>query len=476
MTSPTHLAFSGFLWLFISSIMGIPLNFLWLLGSCVSSLLPDVDCANSWTGRMFFFLSKRIEKRFGHRTITHSILGISIFGVILTPLYFISTTLFSACLIGYASHVLLDCLNKTGVQLFYPDGIQAVMPGRDEYRFTYAGKGEKIILFLLIGLGLLIFPIANKGLIKFIHYVRGDNDAAVMDYRDYAKEYLVWCDLVGIDALTNKPVKGRFKVVGANGSSTLIISNHGNLRTAGTIGDVNIRANKTRCVKGEGVSIVVNEAQLKDKYLENVKGYIDVSKEHYLFGVLDVDEKPVLEERIDRFSTMQYVNNKLVLEYASWDELEKLKAEDVLIKDGYVLIKTILKKGETMDVKECEGQEARDEGQMITVLVSVEDPNDVLVKEGQKIRIGEPFACIGKGELKELEVLKKELEYQGYLINKGIGSNKTRNDVLEKIEKIENEHKKMKVSRFNGVVSKVNIKGVRDGEVGLEVVLEVEKG
>lgn len=473
MTPPTHMAFSGFLWLFLSAVMSIPLNLLWLGAGCLFSLLPDIDSQNSRVGRIFFFLSKRIEKRFGHRSITHSLLGIVILGLVLFPLRFISPTLFGACLVGYSSHVFLDSFNKTGVQLFYPDGIQAVMPGREEYRFVYGGKGEMVLLFVFLGVGTMLFPIANKGLMKFIHYMRGDPEAAVTDFRDYAQDHIVWCDLKGLDVLTNKPVEGRFKVVGAAGSTTLIISNHGNLRTAGNADAVNIRALKTRCVKGEEISIVVAEAHIKDRYMGEIKNYIDTSKEHYLFSVLDVEEKPVLEEKVDWFKTVYYLNNKLHLDYARWSDIEKLNIEWVLVKEGHVLVKTILKKNESMDVEECDGREPKEEGRMIMARISVEDPMDVLVKGGTEIRVGEPFARMSASDGRKLEELKGELDYQERLIDKGIGSNKCRNEVLEKINRIEEEYRSSKVSKFNGRVNNVEVKGVKDGVVSVEVALEV---
>lgn len=475
MTSPTHIAFSGFLWFFISGILAIPLNLFWGFVCCVASLLPDIDCGNSWIGRVLFFISGRIEKSFGHRTVTHSFLGMVIFGIALSPILIFSPTLFSALLIGYASHIFLDCMNKNGVALFYPEGVQAVMPGREEFRFIYGGKGERVLLFGFIGLGLLMYPIANKGVIKSIHYLRGDPEAAVSDFRDYAQNNVVWCDLKGIDALTNRPVQGRFRVIGAEGSTTLIISNEGHLRTVGTNVGVNIRAIKTRCRKGEEISVVVNEVDIREKYLGIIKAYIDISKEHYLFGILDLEKRPSIKERIERYKTVGYENNKMVLGYANWDELEKLSIEDVFVKEGHILVKTILKKGETLGVSGGVEEKRKVEKKVIRVVFSIEDQSDLLVKEGDSVMVGEFIAGMGKSKIREIGGLKKELGYQKYLISKGIGSRKKRNDVLGKIRRIEDEYRRTKVSKFNGIVSKVRMRDVQDGVMKVEVVLEVQE-
>ncbi|MBK8184414.1 MAG: metal-dependent hydrolase [Candidatus Competibacteraceae bacterium] len=42
----------------------------------VASLGPDVDLPTSKVGRLFFWLSVPLERRFGHRTVTHSVVGL----------------------------------------------------------------------------------------------------------------------------------------------------------------------------------------------------------------------------------------------------------------------------------------------------------------------------------------------------------------------------------------------------------------
>ena len=43
----------------------------WLLAT-VASLLPDADLPPSKIGRLLFWLSVPLERRFGHRTMTHA--------------------------------------------------------------------------------------------------------------------------------------------------------------------------------------------------------------------------------------------------------------------------------------------------------------------------------------------------------------------------------------------------------------------
>ncbi|MBQ3421503.1 MAG: metal-dependent hydrolase, partial [Romboutsia sp.] len=65
------------------------------------------------------FVSKFINKTFGHRTITHSL---TLFFFLLFLFSYLELNIFisSGFLIGYLSHIILDMFNKKGVQLFYP--------------------------------------------------------------------------------------------------------------------------------------------------------------------------------------------------------------------------------------------------------------------------------------------------------------------------------------------------------------------
>jgi inner membrane protein len=58
----------------------------------------------------------------GHRTLTHSLLGVALFVVLVSPVAPLSPDLFLALVAGYASHLVADALNKRGVPLLWPVG------------------------------------------------------------------------------------------------------------------------------------------------------------------------------------------------------------------------------------------------------------------------------------------------------------------------------------------------------------------
>jgi inner membrane protein len=72
LTLPTHLAFASVLYLGGATLFGYrPDGISWALAA-IASLLPDVDLPPAKIGRLFWFLSVPLERRFGHRTLTHS--------------------------------------------------------------------------------------------------------------------------------------------------------------------------------------------------------------------------------------------------------------------------------------------------------------------------------------------------------------------------------------------------------------------
>jgi inner membrane protein len=65
-------------------------------------------------------LSFTLHRTIGHRTMTHSLLGVALFVVLISPVISLSLDLFVALVIGYVSHLIADALNKRGVLLLWP--------------------------------------------------------------------------------------------------------------------------------------------------------------------------------------------------------------------------------------------------------------------------------------------------------------------------------------------------------------------
>jgi len=73
----------------------------------------------SWALRAVSFT---LFRTVGHRTLTHSLLGVALFVVLVSPVAPVLPDLFIALVAGYASHLVADALNVKGVPLLWPTG------------------------------------------------------------------------------------------------------------------------------------------------------------------------------------------------------------------------------------------------------------------------------------------------------------------------------------------------------------------
>ena len=133
---------------------------LYCIATIIGSTLPDIDLKNSQIGSLFPFTSTFISTHFKHRTLTHSLISIAFFLLLLSyaPCLNIGQEfyplLITGLLIGHSSHIFLDLFTIQGVCLFYPWKKKIKLAN-----FKTGAKGEKWIngmLFLILVAYLMI--------------------------------------------------------------------------------------------------------------------------------------------------------------------------------------------------------------------------------------------------------------------------------------------------------------------------------
>ena len=82
-------------------------------------VLDAISRPLSWALRVTSFT---LYRTVGHRTLTHSLLGVALFVALVLPVAPLSADLFVALVAGYASHLVADALNTKGVPLLWPVG------------------------------------------------------------------------------------------------------------------------------------------------------------------------------------------------------------------------------------------------------------------------------------------------------------------------------------------------------------------
>lgn len=132
------------------------------------SVLPDIDHTKSPIGKLFYPLSRFLDRKFGHRTITHSLLVyFGLFAIVsfICTIYLKDNTITIIYAFSYLSHLIFDMMTKQGVPLFYPFKRNAcVLPENPEYRLRSSDfKTESICFVVFVLLGLTCKPLFANG-------------------------------------------------------------------------------------------------------------------------------------------------------------------------------------------------------------------------------------------------------------------------------------------------------------------------
>ncbi|AIY06518.1 hypothetical protein Plano_2553 [Planococcus sp. PAMC 21323] len=110
----------------------------------VGAVIPDICHSGSKIGRTLPALSKIINRLFGHRTFTHSLLFLALAAFLLESFMTIEA-ISAGLLVGMISHIVLDMATKRGVKLFFPFKWTVRFP----VTATTGGTSEYLVFALL---------------------------------------------------------------------------------------------------------------------------------------------------------------------------------------------------------------------------------------------------------------------------------------------------------------------------------------
>ncbi len=170
MTAPNHIiggiVITGLFGSFLN--LNILANPIFIASTIFGSLIPDIDYTKSTIGKIFRPISKYLNRRFGHRTITHSL--VAMFGsfllfAIIESTFFDRTTTAKIYLLGFLSHLVLDMMTVQGVPLFYPFlRNPCVLPGNPNARFKTGNLHSETMIFCFFLLSLVFLqPLFENG-------------------------------------------------------------------------------------------------------------------------------------------------------------------------------------------------------------------------------------------------------------------------------------------------------------------------
>ncbi len=151
----------------VSLVIGLPvmeatdtLSVSAVLALTLGATFPDVDEPHSWIGRRTRGISDFIHALFGHRGITHSLMGllfISLVTLLLTNIVGINVLFGVYFVLGYALHLLEDSFSKSGIAWLQPFKKKKYKSGLGVVYYKTGGLVEKLIL--VISVLVLIFEL-----------------------------------------------------------------------------------------------------------------------------------------------------------------------------------------------------------------------------------------------------------------------------------------------------------------------------
>jgi len=211
--------------------------------AALSSLLPDCDNSGSYPGRLLWPLSRYLEERFPHRTLTHSFLATLVIGLVGLPLVWVGG--WGGWVSGYFWGWFADAFTKSGVTAFWPHRARLVIPGNPKLRLTTGSPAE----WWVLGLSLLLLPLSlnlqsQGGLLRTFNLWMGIPNGAVELVNQDQDRYLLTAQIDGIQVLTQQRIQGTFQVVRALTNTDLLVEQENKLYRAGSSIEAQIRINR----------------------------------------------------------------------------------------------------------------------------------------------------------------------------------------------------------------------------------------
>ncbi|MEG3440049.1 metal-dependent hydrolase [Pannus brasiliensis CCIBt3594] len=263
-----------------------------LLVGAIAALFPDIDISTSPIGRIFPPVSHFLEKRFPHRSATHSLLASGLLGVISYAIcwkFSVGWEYVHALNIGYFFGWFLDCFTKSGVEAFYPVSVRCVCPGNRNLRFSTASPQEYWLIAILAAIAIWVFQINSEGglMSAFNRAIAAPSGVEEL-YNQKGGTNLIVANVDGVFAIDRTPVKGDFPIVATDGQGFILLGVNGEIYKVGNDPDSNIIPHRITA-KVEGTAVIqVENVNFIDEDLTKLSKYRD--KQAYLSGSVSIDD------------------------------------------------------------------------------------------------------------------------------------------------------------------------------------------
>lgn len=329
MIAPTHMTFSFFFTLLGVTMLGYTMNMsipAYLFGF-LGAVLPDIDTPRSIIGRIFKPVSSVIERKYGHRTVTHSILGWGIASVVALPLLFWHKEYYLFFSLSYFSHLILDMFNQQGITLFWPDRKRDVV-GRSVMRLPTGDKREFILMIIFISLSLLTLPFSQYGWKNAFGFLLGDHQSAEEIYlRSDKKSYL---DFTGVMTDSRKAVTGKALILERYGEKGFYIGWNSKVYTIGNSGEVDILSKQERIDYTDQLENRVKQNYEATSYKQLLS---KLSADSYFKGIIIVPDNNEVKIPVNLSKRIQYKDGQINIIHSVLPELKSIIVTPIVSRE-----------------------------------------------------------------------------------------------------------------------------------------------
>lgn len=313
-----------------------------LSAAAIAALLPDIDTSRSVVGRLLLPISRAIEKRFPHRTITHSLLASLAIAIASIPVVFLFGRIYYLAInLGYFLGWYFDNFTKEGVCAFFPSNVRLVTPLNYRLRVRVGTVPEYAIALLLL-LGFLFFYNINTngGIMRQVNLLMQQPDAAVKMYRESGNNFKIMTEVIGRYRVSNREInKERFQLIYPLGSDLILKKSNGDRFLAGEGDNAHILIHRVRPWTSTPVQLETLELSLEDEPIAEVIAKIPPSREVYISGRIILDDELVLPPSEQYLEPVTVEGKAAVIEAAEPEEV--LTAIGEYYGTGQLLVRLI---------------------------------------------------------------------------------------------------------------------------------------
>jgi inner membrane protein len=245
--------------------------------AALASQLPDVDTSTSFAGRVLLPISRWLEHRFAHRTVTHSFVATGIIALLALLLRWHNPQLWYAVMLGYFGGWFGDAFTKSGVAAFYPlSNARLVIPANPRLRLSTGSRAESLVCVgLLLSLLLSAHLHSNGGLRQTLQAWLAQPEGVTTLFAKASATHQIFAHIDGRFVASNAPVNADYEVLELEGERLLVRDTNGLLYWAeqeSACTNCHLAIHRVQARLGARIVIETKEVKWQERELQEVVG------------------------------------------------------------------------------------------------------------------------------------------------------------------------------------------------------------